>query len=83
MYWNVPGDSRPLSNPSNGISDFSVKEEESILFCSFKRKSETAVTSPYDESVHFFDLNSNPYYILMANGPLGDDGEIRSVFSLP
>ena len=75
MYWNEGYDSKPLSDTSLGLTDPVVRFMNGYIYCSVTRKALTTISTPTDPSVKIdFDLNSTPYHLLIARGPLDDQG---------
>ena len=81
MYWNSPRphlDSTPLDNPTLGLSGISGRFKDDTLYCKFTREAELDLDDHHkkDDRDHF-DLNEDPYFILMARGPIDEDYHIR------
>ena len=75
MYWNEGHTSKPLTNTSAGISEASGQLVSGHLYCSVVREAVTKISTPTDPvKVEGFDLNVNPYHLLLARGPLDENG---------
>ena len=60
-----------------GLSDISFQAEDSKIRCSFVRARSTTIQTPTDvpEEV-VIDLNSVPYHVMLATGPLDEAGQV-------
>merc|ERR1719328_164708 len=75
-YWNtIPFWSVPLEDALNGITAASVTVADGKLSCSFIRAAVTELVIPDHENV-VIDLDNNSYFLELATGPLGGDGNI-------
>ena len=84
MAWTIGHESSPsLKDPLNGISALSATFENGDLSCSFTRAvitdiqppSSSSTPSPFNSTVKF-DLSSNPYYLLLAQGNLKSESPV-------
>ena len=64
-------------DPSYGITVLSSSFDSGVLACSFVRKGSTDIKPPGKNISVGFDL-SEPYYLLLAQGKLGQDGPGKS-----
>ena len=75
MYWNEENSSKPLANPSLGLSNTTVEILNGFMYCSFLRDAVTEFETPTTPSTKVqFDLNIFPYFFLLARGPLNEEG---------
>ena len=75
MYWNEGHSSKPLTNTSFGLSGISGELVDGYLYCSVVRQAATEIETPTDPiKKATFDLNTSPYHLLLARGPLNDLG---------
>lgn len=77
MYWNTHNNSLPLLDPTYGISNVSGEYIDKKLYCQFTREALTSIQDPSSYSNHSpmdFDMNTQPYYFLMASGPVSQKG---------
>ena len=78
MYYNR-GKITPdlLSNSTLAISNPNLTHINGVLTCSFDIKAKVQIPDPKNSSNIFsMDLNKNPYYLLLAIGPLQPDGQV-------
>ena len=60
----------------NGLSDISVSVADGKLSCAFTRDAVTNLVLPNDLGEATIDLDKVGYYVMLATGPMGDDGHI-------
>ena len=85
MYWNTHNNSLPLLDPTYGISNVSGEYIDKKLYCQFTREALTSIQDPSSYSNHSpmdFDMNTQPYYFLMASGPVSQKGRVTWYFSV-
>ena len=83
MYWNTHNNSLPLLDPTYGISNVSGEYIDKKLYCQFTREALTSIQDPSSYSNHSpmdFDMNTQPYYFLMASGPVSQKGRVTYIF---
>ena len=83
MYWNTHNNSLPLLDPTYGISNVSGEYIDKKLYCQFTREALTSIQDPSSYSNHSpmdFDMNTQPYYFLMASGPVSQKGRVTYTF---
>jgi len=74
-YWNEEYNSLPLADTSLGLSNVSVEYTDGFLHCSVISESLFKFSTPVEPAKDVeFDLNVDPYYVLLARGPLNDQG---------
>ena len=75
MYWNEGHSSKPLANTSFGLSGISGELVDGYLYCSVVRQAAIEIQTPTSPTPKAsFDLNTNPFHLLLARGPLNDLG---------
>ena len=87
MYWNTEHyNSVRLEVPDYGISNVTSQYINGQLYCKFTRDASTSIQVPNNPNnthqVTKFDLNTKPFHILMAIGPVSEDDNTASTGTL-
>ena len=78
QYWTraLPKGVMPVEDASNGISNVGIASlDPDSLYCSFSRDAQTTIVNPYVGSNWEFDLAGEDWFVLLAMGPVSEDGE--------
>ena len=75
MFWNpINQASALLKNSTFAISNSKSTLNDGVLNCKFDLLSTLSITNPSDENDTLtFELNSNPYHLLLAKGPVSSN----------
>lgn len=75
-YWNtIPFWSVPLEDAQNGLMDASVTVADGKISCSFTKAPVTELVIPDHDNV-VIDLDTKSYFLELATGKLGADGNV-------
>ena len=78
LYWNTAQyNSVPVNQSTASLSNATVQIVDGIMNCSFIINAKYSVSVPSSGNIAEFDINVDPYHVMLANGPVNSNNLIQ------